>query len=167
MANSKRKLVQWNSLWVSSKGLIYRDSHCMCPVKLSYGYKGRTRFNYKHRWYNMARIIATLFLPNPNNYPVVCHKDNNPKNNNVDNLYWGTQAMNIQQACKEDRIPTLFGKGKNNPMYGIPAPNHKLSPVQEQRLIEDLLTKTYTRVQLAHKYGVSRATINNILKRHG
>ena len=114
----------------------------------------------------MARIIATLFLPNPNNYPVVCHKDNNPKNNNVDNLYWGTQAMNIQQACKEDRIPTLFGKGKNNPMYGIPAPNHKLSPVQEQRL-EDLLTKTYTRVQLAHKYGVSRATINNILKRHG
>jgi hypothetical protein len=65
------------------------------------------------------------YIPNPHNYPIVCHKDNNPRNNRVSNLYWGTQKMNIQQAVRENRFTQFAKRGKENPMYGKMG---KLSP---------------------------------------
>ena len=50
------------------------------------------------------RLVALHFLDNPNNYPYVCHRDNNPSNNSVDNLYWGTQSMNILQCSADGRM---------------------------------------------------------------
>lgn len=40
------------------------------------------------------RLVAIAFIPNPQNKPVVDHKDTNPLNNNVDNLKWVTQKEN-------------------------------------------------------------------------
>lgn len=40
------------------------------------------------------RIVATCFLPNPNNLPEVNHRDNNPANNTVSNLEWCTSQYN-------------------------------------------------------------------------
>lgn len=37
---------------------------------------------------NVHRIVAETFLPNPESLPCVNHKDENRKNNNVDNLEW-------------------------------------------------------------------------------
>lgn len=44
------------------------------------------------------RVIAKTFIPNPNKYPVVRHKDDNPTNNRVDNLAWGTQRDNMHDC---------------------------------------------------------------------
>lgn len=46
-------------------------------------------------------LLAETFLPNPNNYPVVMHKDNNKENNNLNNLKWGTISENTQQAVDD------------------------------------------------------------------
>lgn len=52
---------------------------------------------------SIHRLVAKTFIPNPNNLPVVMHKDNDPLNNHVSNLQWGTQSDNIQQAFRENR----------------------------------------------------------------
>ena len=50
------------------------------------------------KWMYVHRLVAIAFIKKPNKYvDVVMHKDDNPKNNHVDNLQWGTQYENIQQ----------------------------------------------------------------------
>ena len=43
-------------------------------------------------------LVAEAYLPNPNNYPVVMHIDNNKANPNVENLQWGTVSQNTKAA---------------------------------------------------------------------
>lgn len=49
------------------------------------------------------RIVAYLFLPNPNNYPCVNHKDENRQNNKVSNLEWCDYKYNLNYGnrCKK------------------------------------------------------------------
>lgn len=74
--------------------------------------------NGKKTHFGVHRIVALVYLPNPHNKPCVCHKDNNPKNNRVENLYWGTYQENSAQMVKDGRSL----KGSKNPMWGNPGP---------------------------------------------
>jgi hypothetical protein len=51
--------------------------------------------------------VAQSFIDNPNNYPVINHKDENKHNNNVDNLEWCTQKYNANYGN------ALIKKSKN------------------------------------------------------
>lgn len=55
----------------------------------------------KPRTVKVHRIVAEAFIPNPENKRCVCHKDNNPQNNAADNLYWGTDKENQEQAWSD------------------------------------------------------------------
>lgn len=48
------------------------------------------------------RLVAESYIPNPENKPCVCHKDNNRANNHVDNLYWGTYKENSEQMVRDN-----------------------------------------------------------------
>lgn len=59
----------------------------------------------------LHRLVALVYIPNPENLPYVCHKDNVPTNNSVKNLYWGTQKDNMSQASRDGRMVNKL-KGK-------------------------------------------------------
>ena len=54
--------------------------------------------------YSIHRLVAKTFIPNPNNYPYINHKDENGLNNNVENLEWCTAKYNINFGTCKDRI---------------------------------------------------------------
>ena len=49
------------------------------------------------------RLVAQYFIPNPNKYPEVNHKDENPENNHVDNLEWCTPKYNCNYGTRNQR----------------------------------------------------------------
>lgn len=52
----------------------------------------------KQKNLRIHRAVAQAFIPNPNNYSQVNHKDGNKLNNNVNNLEWITSTGNIKHA---------------------------------------------------------------------
>ena len=60
------------------------------------------RFYIKRKPFRIAvhRLVALLYIENPNNFPVVNHKDGNKQNNNKDNLEWCTIKYNTLHAEK-------------------------------------------------------------------
>lgn len=50
--------------------------------------------NKSKKYETVHRLVAEAFIPNPNDLPVINHKDENPSNNNVNNLEWCTQQYN-------------------------------------------------------------------------
>ncbi|CAM0056242.1 HNH endonuclease [Vibrio phage K479] len=61
------------------------------------------RINGERKCMGLHVLVALAHVPNPNNYPIVLHLDNDPSNCHKDNLKWGTQSMNIRQAFDEGR----------------------------------------------------------------
>lgn len=52
----------------------------------------------KNKIYLVHRLVAKLFIPNPNNYKYINHKDENKTNNNVENLEWCTNKYNSEYS---------------------------------------------------------------------
>ena len=91
---------------INESGIIVnKNNHVMRTALSNSGYL-RTALedqdgNRKNK--SIHRLVAETFIPNPDNLPVVMHLDNDPLNNHVSNLKWGTQSDNMRQAFDENR----------------------------------------------------------------
>ena len=61
------------------------------------------------------RLVATAFIPNPNNYPNIDHIDTNGLNNHVSNLRWCTQKMNIHNPISSKKYRRAMDARKGVP----------------------------------------------------
>lgn len=78
------------------------------PVMKDNGYISNNLVGDDGKRYNLYRhrLVAMVWIPNPNpnRLSQVCHKDNNPLNNRVENLYWGTPKDNMGQCIRDGRF---------------------------------------------------------------
>lgn len=65
--------------------------------RLGYAYISLSK-NGKEATFNIHRIVAEHFIPNPENLQVVNHKDGNKANYSINNLEWCTYSDNAKHA---------------------------------------------------------------------
>lgn len=100
--------------------------------------------------FNVARLVAQAFVPNPFNHPFVLHLDDDATNNRAANLEWGTHQENCFQAASRDRLK-----------YGQEHWQSSLSDVDRNRAYEMLLQGERIN-DVAQKFCVSRQSISDL-----
>ena len=66
------------------------------------------------KWFGVHRLVALAFIPNPNKFPCVNHKDENKMNNNAENLEWCTHRYNNNYGTAKQR--QIESMKKNDPL---------------------------------------------------
>lgn len=137
----------------NARTIIYSDKKCKVKDKIlkmfirKDGYLSLNfRINGKTIPKSVSRLIALTFIPNPKNLPFVCHEDDNPLNNNVDNLFWGTPKDNVDDMMVKGRYSTV---------------QRKLNEAQVIE-IKALLKKGVPHTKIASKFNVCRQVIGLI-----
>ena len=111
--------------------------------------------NKNRRNFSVHRLVAEAFIPNPNYFPVVNHKDGNKKNNFVENLEWVTQGENLLHASR-------IGLRKT----GADSCNAKLTEDQVRYIRKNYKPrdKIFGAPALAKKFNVGKHIIFNVVK---
>ena len=84
-------------IWGKRKGGFLNQSNVCGYKRVSLSNNGKVRNVLVHR------LIATAFIPNPENKPEVNHLDENPQNNCVSNLEWATHKENVNYGTRISR----------------------------------------------------------------
>ena len=118
----------WWEYWVSDQGEVVRrhsENGEVKPVNVSptanNKYKGVKPQGYLGVPTNhlpdklVHRMVAKAFVPNPNGYRCVDHKDNNKHNNHYENLEWVTHGENLKRMHARRKAKGL--KWKTNDQY--------------------------------------------------
>lgn len=80
------------------KGKIKKQTECCGYLCVTLNRDGKWKAASVHR------LVAVAFLDNPLNLPQVNHKDENKKNNRVENLEWCTCEYNVNYGTRTERM---------------------------------------------------------------
>lgn len=98
------------------------------------------------------RLVAQTFLPNPNNYPCINHKDETRTNNNIENLEWCTYKYNANYGTSQQR-------------HSLQSKNKGRSAVVEQRNKNGDLIKVFPSLaEVTRLLGFDSAHISHCIK---
>ena len=80
------------SFWGKTPKILKPQLHCTGYLCIG------LRLNGKRKICRIHRLVAEVFIPNPDNKPQVNHGDGHPLNNHLSNLTWATGSENTQHA---------------------------------------------------------------------
>ena len=188
--------MRWSTIEEIWKGVIYQgidyswrfecsnlgrirnaiNKHINTPHKSGVGYfQICTTVNDKRKNIKVHKAVAESFIDNPNNLPVVNHKDGNKENNNVDNLEWVTHKENSRHAIdlgllsydsnnnsKYDEDGNYIYSGENNNLSKLT--NEDVIYIREHYIPKGVGMKN-NRQELADKFNVTPQLVYKIYKR--
>ena len=119
--------------------------------------RGRTQYKTVTLWddgkqvdIEVHRIVAVMFIDNPNGYPCVNHKDGNGENNHVNNLEWCTFSDNAIHSVN------VLG---NNPK------KWKAKPVLQKSLDGLLIRRWESAWDVQRELGICQVNISRCCRR--
>lgn len=131
---------------VSNQGKVRRfDNQKIKAAPLNaYGYPQVSLYkNGKVYLRRVHRLVAMAFIPNPNNLPMINHKDEVPTNNNVDNLEWCDAKYNVNYGSGNEKRALSHSK-----------------PVLQYSLSGDLIREWRSATEAARELGFPQSGIN-------
>lgn len=160
------------------RSFAYKNERILSLQKLSGGYFGvcLSKENKRHT-YLIHRLVASAFIPNPQNKKEVNHKNGKKSDNMVDNLEWATPKENMQHALQNGLLKTVIKpmldgwQNKKEEIIkkviqrsaGENSPNHKWTNHQIMQ-IRKLFREGIKVCEIARKYKVHHSTISSIVK---
>lgn len=75
--------------------------------------------NGQKQKFSVHRLVAQNFIPNPNNFPEVNHKDENKQNNFVGNLEWCDKKYNMNYGTQIERSRLKNIETQKNPILQL------------------------------------------------
>lgn len=149
----------YKNYYISDKGEV-KNINTGRILKQYITHQGYYRTNIRKENKTIAvfihQAVASLFIPNPLNLPMVNHKDGNKLNNEVNNLEWCTTQENITHSIETGLKPD--DKGCNNI-------HSKFNPEDIIWIRMNYIKKDpiYGCRALAKKFNVGKATISDII----
>jgi hypothetical protein len=134
---------------VNENGTIHSSWHDKLLVANYKNKRGYARVQMRDKTFDIHRLVAEKYIPNPEDKPQVNHIDGNKKNNDVSNLEWVTGSENIQHA---------FDTGLKVPSKGEANGSSKLLDHQ----VLEIYNSTGNQRITGEEYGVSATIVSNI-----
>ena len=134
---------------INSEGIVRNKKGCIRKSKLKKdGYVSITLCkNGEHKTFLVHRLVATAFIPNPNNYTIINHINEDKTDNRVENLEWCSKSYNNTYGT---RIEKVF---------------YKLSkPVLQFTKDGKLVKKWENTTHIKNELGFSSSSINSCCK---
>ena len=124
-------------------------------LKLTLASSGYLVANIHRKVIPVHRLVAEAFIPNPNNFPCVNHKDGIRTNNHLDNLEWCSYSHNNFHAYRE--------LNKQSPLKGKTGSLCKNSKPVEQ-ILDGETIKVWGSASEAGRNGFSQAHISSVCR---
>lgn len=104
------------------------------------------------------RMVAEAFIPNPHNFPEVRHLDDDPSNNCVWNLVWGTQADNMQDAIRNGHFRFFTDEDREAAMQKRRDPVVAVNLITRDELYFD------SQQEAARTLGLEQSCISSVIR---
>lgn len=103
----------------------------------------------KRVMFSIHRLVALTFIDNPNNYPVINHKNGIKTDNRVENLEWCTQSHNRIHALENNLAKVAKGE------------THCQARLTNEQVLE-IRNDNRKQWQIAKQYGISQTMVSHI-----
>ena len=109
--------------------------------------------NGKRKFYQIHRLVAQAFLPNPENKPCIDHINTNKTDNRVCNLRWVTAKENMNNPLSIDKLKNKLG-----------IKHHNSKPVLQLTLTGELIKKWNSIRDVERELGINQSNISKCCK---
>jgi len=142
---------------INERGIVrnIRTGKIRNSFKRKDGYIGIQLYNKKVLNFQLHRLLAEAFIPNPENKPYINHIDSNRENNDLLNLEWVTHEENVKHSYQSGYASN---KGSKNGFSVLT--EEKVLEIRNKRISEKLSYQ-----KLAELYNVSYGCIAGIIQR--